>query len=332
MSIVSVVVSLGGKRTGDGKEYVMDCWFCDGQQKVYFNVKKGIGYCVKCQKTIDLASLFKEAGLSFGASKEALKEIQQEARSVELGDNSLLDCVVSKLLPNRKMEAIRDLPAAKLPDCYFTLEEAEGTSLGKAPLNYLLNRGFKKQLLYELQFGFCVDGFYGGRIIVPFWENNKIVYWQARDYTGKQELKIRNPFENHCQVGKSEVLFNYDGVRDAEVVVICESWGSALATGRMAVGLNGKSASPTQISKLLALKANTFYILLDNGAEKEAEKLAKTLSEFRSVLVAELPWGDPNEVPKQLLNKVVAEAKPYSSMTALHLMATSLSARLHRKV
>lgn len=332
MNITHIVRSLGGKATGKTDEWLLNCWRCDGQQKLYFNVKKNIGFCQKCSKPMGLQELLQEAGISLNLSKQAIAEFIKEARDNEVQDVGVRDYVAAKLFSKNSafLTVEGEAPAAAMPQHYFTLEEGQSLPDGRKALQYLLNRGFQKSVLFDLQFGFCVDGKYGGRIIVPFWENNKIVYWQARDFTNTQKPKILNPYSEHCKLGKSDVLFNYDKLKRLEVVVICESWGSALAVGTHATGINGKHLSSVQLRKLLQLPASLFIVLLDAGAEVQASAIAKTLSESRKVLVATLPYGDPNEVPKAVLNQAVADAQRYSTGTLLRSMTVSLNNRVFR--
>lgn len=334
MNIRQVVERLGGKQTGNPVEYEMDCWKCDGSKKLYFNTHKGVGFCQKCQAKIPLAALLAEAGLQLGLSKEALKELAQETRQEDLADaGNLMDYLADRLFGNKSQSpTVSDLPRALLPDHFLPLKEAQDTYDGRIALNYLLKRGFSETTLFQLGFGFCPTGFYGGRIIIPFYENDKLVYWQARDYLGRQDPKILNPLAKHCHVGKSEVLFNYDTVRKSKtpIVVVCESWGSALAVGEFAVGVNGTYVSETQFRKLLSLPASTFMVLFDHGAELKANRVAAELSAHRRTLVAHLPYGDPNEVPKRVLYQAVADAQPYSPVQVMKSLTVAMGGKSHR--
>lgn len=334
MSIVSIITSLGGKRTGNSKEYVLDCWLCSGEQKLYFNVNKGIGFCQKCQTRIDLKMACKEAGLSFDASKEAMKELAVEYRNQGAEEVGLTDYLAGKFYKVKQQDVMNtlDLPEIDLPQGFFLLEESQDFPEGRAALKYLLGRGFKKSVLYNLKFGVCFDGFYGGRVIVPFWENGKLVYWQARDYTDSQELKIRNPYYTEESTGKSDVIFNYDGIRDLDICVICESWGSALAVGSWACGINGKSISDVQVRKLLKTQCKSFIVMLDHKAELDALKVAGQLADARYVSVALLPEGDPNEVPRRVVLDALSAALPFSSAVKLRAMQMTMKDSLHRKV
>ena len=55
-------------------------------------------------------------------------------------------------------------------------------------------------------------------------------------------------------------------------------------------------------------------MLLDHGAEDKAWSTAETLSAFRYTSVATLPYGDPNEVPRQLLLDSIKSCVPYSKL------------------
>lgn len=327
-SLHSFLVALGFRATSTSNEYLAsECWHCGGKDKLYFNAQKLIGYCQKCSTVVDLKALAKESG-SGNDLKSILETLEGLQRESEVADLGFKDAVLQRLSSLAVEEYEQsDLSEVKFPDEFRTLEEGCESIQGKKALSYLEGRGFKRKTLFGHGFGFCATGYYGGRIIIPFWENGHLVYWQARDFTGKQpaSAKILNPPKWQVPHGKSDVLFNYDRVKNLDLVIVCESWGSALATGHYATALNGKSMSVQQLAKLKACKCNGFIVLLDHGAEDKAWSIAEALSATRYTSVATLPYGDPNEVPRQVLLESIKNSTPYSKLSHALGMAKSLS-------
>lgn len=89
---------------------------------------------------------------------------------------------------------------------------------------------------------------YGGRIFVPFYENEKLVYFLARSYIGS-ELRYKNP------AGLStDVIFNYDNIDDTvfifegvfDALSLDNYPGTAILSNRMKEG---------QAKKLMGIKS-----------------------------------------------------------------------------
>jgi hypothetical protein len=232
------------------------------------------------------------------------------------------EAMLDGLLGTDRAKHILGLQSVVLPAEFRLLSDGGTSVIGRRAQAYMVGRGFFLSRLYELGFGYCPDGPYAGRVIIPFYEFGKLVYWQARDFTGHVDPKdkIKNPTGG--EHGKSDVLFNYDGVRELPRVVLTESWGSSLATGRQAFAINGKSMSEVQLHKILAMKADTIIILLDAGTWMESWIIAKRVAEHgRNVCVCDLPSGDPNEVLRHVLIQSIQRAQPYTAANHIRAVA-----------
>lgn len=313
-NLTSFLASLGFDDKGHGEWLFQDeCWYCSRKQKVFFNVNKMIGFCVACEKTISLQTIAVElAGVR-------IKEIQSfidEHQAAERAALGFREAMLNGLLGDGIGQAEESLPEIPLPKEYRSLQEGADSVVGRKAIAYLMGRGFDLDVLYRMCFGYCSSGLFDNRVIVPFWEDGKIVYWQARDFTGKvpDKDKIRNPELRDTAHGKSDVLFNYDGARELDHVILTESWGSALATGKYGMGLNGKNMSGVQLRKLISTKAHTLIIMLDHGKDETeaAWKIAAKLHTYKRVMLAFLPYGDPNEVTKEIRLQSLRDAKIYS--------------------
>jgi len=71
-------------------------------------------------------------------------------------------------------------------------------------LNYLiLNRGLSREKILEYRLGFCVEGYYKKRIIIPSFDmNGNVNYFVARSYDKNEKVKYLNP-----KYGK-DIVFN----------------------------------------------------------------------------------------------------------------------------
>lgn len=314
--------SVGARPVGKGEWLFQACFRCGGFETMYFNLEKMKGICHKCVQPFGIRDVARElAGIPVSQIKDYVEDYVVEARRQMGFEEAMLDL----LLPERA----REMPAVmevSLPPGFRTLEDGVSSVTGRKALAYMTNRNFHELVLFDNKFGYCDDGPYAGRVIIPFYENGSLVYWQARDFTGMAEPrdKIKNPPAGTTLHGKSDVLFNYDTARKCKSVIITESWGSSLAIGPCSTALNGKSMSEVQFIKLLAMDARTFIVMLDPGTEQQAWEIAKRLSSTgRYALVASLKDGDPAEVPRSVLYDSVRKATAYTG--ADHLKQVMLS-------
>lgn len=311
MNIQGFLSACGGRASGKSSEWVFDCWKCSGKEKLYFNTSKLIGYCQKCNSVVSLKTLAFELG---GISLHEIQKFVEEAAYNDKIALGFKESVLTGLIGESQSAAITP-KTISLPSTFRTLKEGQTSVIGRQAIAYMENRGFDLERLFELDFGYCSGGFYANRIIIPFWESGRVVYWQARDFTKKVPAseKILNPPASSVDIGKSSVLFNYDDAKHKHTIVVCESWGSALATGRAAIGLNGKTMSLVQMNKILSMDVKNIIVLLDHGAEYQAWDIASRLSRhLKDVFLAFLPYGDPNEVPKHVVLQAIRFAQPYT--------------------
>ena len=195
---------------------------------------------------------------------------------------------------------------------------------GKRCLAYLHQRGFTEDIIDTYQLMYDPLGDYRDRVIIPFYERGRLVYFQARDITGNAERKVLNPKETDIGVGKSDLLFNHDQAKKHKNVVVCEGWASSMSAGLNSVAINGKSASHRQRS-LLLLNWKDITVMLDHGAEREAFELAGYLkNSTNKVSVVLLPYGDPNDFEHQVLMNHLAQKIPINSVSDAKLYRLQL--------
>tara|TARA_Y100001933_G_scaffold265167_1_gene336287 strand:+ start:23913 stop:24839 length:927 start_codon:yes stop_codon:yes gene_type:complete len=139
-------------------------------------------------------------------------------------------------------------------------------------INYLKNRGIKSYDIERYDIGYCSDGDYSGRIIVPSYDqDNKLNYFIARDFTGNAYLKYKNP-----PVSKDVVVFE-NQIDYSEPIVLCEGVFDAIAIRRNAIALLGKNIPSKLKIKMIENKVSEVYVVLDEDAIKNAVAITETL-------------------------------------------------------
>lgn len=121
----------------------------------------------------------------------------------------------------------------------------------KRALTYLHQRGFTEDTVAKYRLMYDPFGDYKDRVVIPFYENGRALYFQARDITGYAKSKILNPTKLGSNLGKSDLLFNFDQAKKHKQARICEGWASAMSAGLNGVAISGKVASDRQLHLLL---------------------------------------------------------------------------------
>ena len=192
---------------------------------------------------------------------------------------------------------------------------------GKSARRYLSNRGFDINELAYSGWGYCTEGKHKGYIIIPFYKNGKLFYFNARLYMGSGP-KYNNPKAEDFGIGKSKIIYNVDALKKYEKIYIVESAMNAQTLGDQAIALGGKAISSAQFSEIIKAPANKLVIILDSDATKEAVKQACDLSFHKNVKVIFMPDGkDVNDIGKKRTMKRVHKSKwlPYNEILKLKL-------------
>jgi len=126
---------------------------------------------------------------------------------------------------------------------------------------YLKGRGIGMDEIIKYQIGYCEDGLYGGRVIIPsYTEDEELNYFVARSYYEDDKYKYKNPpvsrnvivFENHI---------NWD-----EPITLVEGVFDSFSVRRNAIPLLGKFLPKVLKEKIFEKRVKEITILLDDDA------------------------------------------------------------------
>lgn len=139
-------------------------------------------------------------------------------------------------------------------------------------VNYLLSRGFELDFLMDLALRVCIEGKYAGRILIPFIENDKCIYFTARDYTGKRDPKYSNPVTGDTVKTASEALYNSDALKQRVCYIVegvfC-AW-TLMQAGIPAIATCGWSLSEAKKELLIKAPCTEFIVIADKGFYKKS--------------------------------------------------------------
>lgn len=139
--------------------------------------------------------------------------------------------------------------------------------------NYLHKRGLNDNIIQKFNLGFCDEGEYNGRIIIPSYDKfGDLNYFIGRDYTGNSKIKYLNQTNS-----KQELIFNEYSINWDASVFIVEGVFDHLVLYN-SIPILGKSVSNLLMHNLQKKLKGNLFILLDSDATKDAEKLYTKLN------------------------------------------------------
>lgn len=206
-----------------------------------------------------------------------------------------------------------------LPDGYKNIKRGKSV-LGKTVRKYVKRRGFDIDELAKAGWGY-VDkpGKYFGYLIMPFYKQGRIVYFNARLFIGSGP-KFNNPLIEDFGLGKSMLIYNIDALTLYNRIFVVESVMNARTLGDSAIGMGGKKLSNYQLNIIIKSPCKKVVIGLDDDAIEDAIIFALKLVPFKKVKIMQFPEGkDINDLGKDKSMAIVHKAKYLSYNELLQL-------------
>lgn len=163
----------------------------------------------------------------------------------------------------------------------------------KHALKFLHTRNITNEDIIKFNIGFCKDGKYEGRVIIPSYDNNGIInYYIARDYSDISSRKYKNPPISVKNIIGFELYINWNAP-----IILCEGIFDALTIKRNVIPLFGKVLHEKLMTKLVKSEVDRIYIALDDDAIKDALKHCEKLMSYgKKVYLVEMKGKDANEI------------------------------------
>jgi DNA primase len=162
--------------------------------------------------------------------------------------------------------------------------------LERNAISYLKQRGITKKHIIKYNIGFCPKGLYGGRIIVPSYDNrNQLNYFIARSIFPEEKQKYKNP-----PVSKDVIVFS-NQIDWKQPITLCEGVFDAIALKRNSIPLLGKFVQKTLMGAIKNTNPD-IYICLDRDAQEDAMVLYNKIKPYvKSVKNIKLDNKDAGE-------------------------------------
>ncbi len=228
----------------------------DGKGNLEINYKHNVYKCWVCAESHEThGSLFKLIK-KYGTSKQLKKYQLLRPEDVDT--------------PKRVFKQIR------LPKEFISFKNV---SLGfkltpqyKQAWNYIKSRNITEEQIEKFNIGFCYEGLYENRIIIPSYDsNNNLNYFIARSYLLKTKMKYKNP-----EVDKDSLIWNEHLINWDEPIYIVEGAFDSIFLNN-SIPMLGKYMTQNLFNKLYN-SAKKIIIVLDPDAWTDSEKLFHKLN------------------------------------------------------
>jgi hypothetical protein len=221
----------GFKFDGDTTGY--SCWNCSAR----FRYEEGTG---------KLSRNAKEILEAFGISREDLRELTS---SIFLNPAEKTEKeITSESLTKVKLFT----PEVAFPDRTRPLL-SEGLEDFQEPLlEYLIARRIDP---LETQFYFSLDPKMLRRVIIPYWRDGKLIYWQARAIDNDVKPRYLN-----CVVSKDAVIYGYDKLHSYEEAPLFVTEGVFNAILVDGISIMGASLNAAKIEILKRTRRRLIFV------------------------------------------------------------------------
>lgn len=265
------------------------------REKIPFGAADTRGfYSLKCQVCNDykIRAGFKFENDSIGYNcwncgstsryKEFSGEISRKFRTIlnayGIDDTEISNVVNTAFFVEKKEEAkitlaaltkvVTTTPTIKLPDKSFKLGSEEFQDYQQKLINYLVER---KVDVMRYPFYFSLEPRFIDRIIIPFYRQGKLIYWQARSIRPDEKKRYDN-----APVGRDAVIFNFDQLNSYSPVPLLVTEGVFDAIMFNGIAILGSKLTDAKLELLhKSSRRLIFMIDKDNNGRHLAEEVLR---------------------------------------------------------
>lgn len=256
VNLLNRVLKTSGRKLKKTNEYMFWSPFvAHHKPKLQINVKTGKWHCwVSNEGGHNLFQLFKKAKATYDQMDELSK-------------------LIGKPNYRRDDSETTKKQVVNLPKGVLSLSTKHPSPIYKQAMKYLFSRGITADDILKYNIGYCEEGPYTNRIIVPSYDKNgSLNYFVGRDIY-QSKLKYKNPPVSKDVVG-FELFINWD-----EPIILCEGVFDAIAIKRNAIPLFGKTIQSKLEKEIYKQSVKKIYVVLDDDAKTDALKITSKLME-----------------------------------------------------
>ena len=182
-----------------------------------------------------------------------------------------------------------------LPRGYKPLFNKKKDHYARFPLNYLRGRGISRSDVLYWKIGYCADGDYKDRIIIPSFDlDGDVNYFIARSF-GDDWMKYKNP------PAQKDIVFNELMIDWEKPITLVEGAFDAIKAGTNSIPILGSTLrESSKLFQTIIDNNPVVYIALDADAERKAYKIISSLLQYNiRVYKVTLEFGDVGDLSKE---------------------------------
>jgi len=289
------------------------CPFCgSSKQKLFINndlldSHYGQWICFNCGESGNLISfLMKGLHISFSQASQMVADsgvsLQQKAFNQELSNNENIMIAISSQRRLADIEEPLDRveiphkPAPPLPFGLKYFKDHINDPEAQPFFNYLASRGFSRQLVTQLGYGYIIDGYaktengtipiHNHVVFFTYDDAGRYQYWNTRaiGIVGPHESKSINApnTKTNDYLGKGDLIYNDSTAFKQKFVVLTEGVPDALTLYPFGVATFGKQITDFQKAILVQKMRpeQTLFVMLDMDASYLLIQTAKEIAEY----------------------------------------------------
>jgi DNA primase len=298
--LIDLLESFLGEPTnhyGSKAQVSFDCPVCsamkgvqhDGKGNLEVNYELGVFKCWSCSETDDthgfLYKLFKEH-----SDKDTLKRFRN--LGLTFGESEYYADVTEFSIKEQ----------LQLPSEFIPLTGRQHMRVFKNAFTYLHNRGITDEDITKYNIGYCLEGLYQFRVVIPSYDaNGDLNYFVTRAISSKvKKFKYLN-----SATDKTSIIFNEKLIDWNKPVFLVEGCFDHIPVGN-SIPLLGKKLYDLIYDAVYRKANNYVIIILDPDAWEDAKKIYHRLNSgrlYKKVLINKLPDGYDLSLYNQLYGK-----------------------------
>jgi len=178
----------------------------------------------------------------------------------------------------------------KLPESFTLFKNSSPVyPIRKQAYNYLKSRGVTDELIEKFEIGFCDNGNFNGRVVIPSYnKNGELNYFIARSWNPRSKNKYMNP-----KVEKDKIIFNENRIDWEKEITLVEGVFDSIFVPN-SIPLLGKHISELLLKTIYNKAKSNVIICLDSDAWDKSLELFNELNGgdlWGRVKVIKLPDG-----------------------------------------
>lgn len=261
------------------------CPFCGREGKLGINPSTDFFHCFRCDEKGQLMDLLLslERVDTFNEGLQILEKYKDRGFQLQ----------------REERVELKELAPMILPEGFRLLNQGK-SQIAKSARAYIKGRGFDINHLSKMGWGYATDKEHFGYIIIPYYKDHQIIYYNARNYMSSGPRYL-NPNIGESSLGKSQILYNEEALYMYKSIYLCEGVFNAIAISKdRSICTAGKYISQYQINKIIKSPVERVIIALDGDALDKSIQLGLTLIPYKQVKIINFPLDkDSNDLLKE---------------------------------